>query len=118
MSSKTKQCSRCEKHKPLDEFRSCALAKDGRVGHCKACTAPRKKRASAADPDLAIKEGDGPMISCEPSIGFSAQRQGADIIIEQVSADGVATVWLTVDEALRLRAWLATVAANPSDAAT
>jgi hypothetical protein len=74
----TKVCNRCERAKPLDQFRKCHLAKDGKMGYCNACKRPRKARAAA---ESALEQGLGPKMICSPALGFSAQIQNDDLVV-------------------------------------
>lgn len=48
----TKQCSRCKEEKPLDDFYTRAISRDGRMSHCKACGAIADRNRRLRDAEL------------------------------------------------------------------
>lgn len=76
-------------------------AVEGRL-HCRSCKKPRtasKEAGSALDPAK-------PTFGVGLALGFSAQRDGLDLIIEQKNADTIQTIWLSRHEAADLVAYI------------
>ena len=119
-----KTCRECRKEKPVDDYMVQHKSSDGRAHICTACRLKRrnKKRAdvaSSAAEDSAIETGDdaGPMIKRGPALGFTAQLQDGDVVLEQETAGGKVSIWLSRHEATEFSAWVIAGCASRESAA-
>lgn len=109
-----KKCRSCSAQKPVDAFNKAPtrFGGDGRTSDCKECRAKRRAAKAAggghAEPE-ADSEPSGPRITAAPTIGFQASLQGDDVVIEQTTDQGRATVWLARGEARLLAEFVASL---------
>lgn len=109
--AKSKACRECGQDNPLSNFGKQSHAPDGLMQVCNACRKARRdaKRAAGEMPDeSAIETGDdaGPSISRGPSLGFTAQLQDGDVVLEQETAAGKVAIWLSRGEATEFATWV------------
>lgn len=109
--AKSKTCRECKEVVALSNFSKQIHSPDGHMHVCNGCRKNKRdaKRAAEQAPDeSAIETGDeaGPLISRGPALGFTAQLQDGDVVLEQETAAGKVAIWLSRPEAAEFSAWV------------
>lgn len=119
-----KTCAGCGKTKPLVDFPGVpgkwAKLGDGKQKNCADCKSAQKAARflpiERAKSESTIAEDDGPVLQQAHTLGFKAQMQGGDIVIEQVNGGELQQVWLSRHEIDDLYAWVNGLRQSPFSA--